>query len=244
MTFSNEIQQTKEDIALLQEKLEKLEELEEFNSFTLAERAYKKRYGHKPYPCGKWDIFEPAYNVGYNDGMENNKNFEPTPQEQENNEWRNVALRFGEELVSIGPCGYYDMTANDWLEWAKDAYGKNCDGWLKLVLKKQRKYEALTKKLQEKTVIEPTPQTPEQVEQGLRDAMKKAKEDGVFEKPKPKTLYDVIYEWKYDTYDPTCDDLVNMIEQWLPDEFDPNGSVYEYEIGWNEAIQSIKDKLK
>jgi hypothetical protein len=64
------------------------------------------------------------------------------------------------------------------------------------------------------------------------------------EEPKPKTLRKVIYEWKYDTYDPTCDDLVNMIEQWLPDEFDPNGSVYEYEIGWNEAIQSIKDKLK
>jgi hypothetical protein len=78
------IQQLKEDIAILQEKLQKLEELEEFNSFTLAERAYKKRYGHKPYPCGKWDIFEPAYNVGYNDGMENNKNFEPTPQEPEN----------------------------------------------------------------------------------------------------------------------------------------------------------------
>ena len=93
--------------------------------------------------------------------------------------------------------------------------------------------------------FEPTPQTPEQVEQGLRDATKKAKEDGVFEKPKPKTLYDVIYEWKYDTYDPTCEDLVNMIEEWLPDdEFDPNGSVYEYEIGWNEAIQAIKEKLR
>jgi hypothetical protein len=65
------------------------------------------------------------------------------------------------------------------------------------------------------------------------------------EEPKPKTLYDVIYEWKYDTYDSTCDVLLDMIEEWLPDdEFDPNGSVYEYEIGWNEAIQSIKEKLR
>jgi hypothetical protein len=74
-----------------------------------------------------------------------------------------------------------------------------------------------------------------------------SKEDCKVEEPKPKpeTLYDVIYEWKYDTYDPTCDDLVNMIEEWLTDdEFDPNGSVYEYEIGWNEAIQSIKEKLR
>jgi hypothetical protein len=90
---------------------------------------------------------------------------------------------------------------------------------------------------------QPTPQTPEQVEQGLRDAMKKAKEDGVFDEPKPKTLYDVIYEWKYDTYDPTCDVLVDMIEEWLPDDelrYDDE----EYEIGWNEAIQAIKEKLR
>jgi hypothetical protein len=244
MTFSNEIQQTKEDIALLQEKLEKLEELEEFNSFTLAERAYKKRYGHKPYPCGKWDIFEPAYNVGYNDGMENNKNFEPTPQEQENNEWRNVALRFGEELVSIGPCGYYDMTAGDWLEWAKGAYEKNSDDLLKLVLKKQRKYEALTKKLQEKTVIEPTPQTPEQVEQGLRDAMKKAKEDGVFDEPKPPTLLDIVYEWCDDDNDLPCEELVNRIKKWLSDEIEYEYGDGDYDKGWNDALCTIKEKLR
>jgi hypothetical protein len=249
--MTDTIQTVKEDIAILQEKLKKLEELDRVK--TPAEEAFYRIYSRYPDKLDDrhgslWNGFITGYDLGYvhatKDAIENNKNFEPTPQEQENNEWRNVALRFGEELVSIGPCGYDDMTANDWLEWAKDAYGKNCDGWLKLVLKKQRKYEALTEKLQEKTVIEPTPQTPEQVEQGLRDAMKQAKEDGVFEKPKPKTLYDVIYEWKYDTYDPTCDLLVDMIEEWLPDEFDPNDSVYEYEIGWNEAIQAIKDKLK
>jgi hypothetical protein len=64
------------------------------------------------------------------------------------------------------------------------------------------------------------------------------------EEPKPKTLHDVIYKWKYDTSDSTCDVLVDMIEEWLPDEFDPNDSVYEYEIGWNEAIQAIKEKLR
>jgi len=90
--------------------------------------------------------------------------------------------------------------------------------------------------------FEPTPQTPEQVEKSLKDAMKKAKEDGVFDEP--KTLYDVIYEWQYDTYDPTCDTLVDMIKEWLVDELDPNDSVYEYEIGWNEAIQAIKNKLR
>jgi len=70
----------------------------------------------------------------------------------------------------------------------------------------------------------------------------KYKEDGVFEKPKPKTLYDVIYQWKYDTYDPTCDKLVDMIEEWLPDdEFNLNKV---YQIGWNDALRSIKEKLR
>lgn len=32
--------------------------------------------------------------------------------------WREVALRLGEELASVGPDGYYSMTPNEWLEWA------------------------------------------------------------------------------------------------------------------------------
>jgi hypothetical protein len=61
------------------------------------------------------------------------------------------------------------------------------------------------------------------------------------EEPKPKTLRKVIYEWKYDTYDPTCDDLVNMIEQWLPDEIVEDE---DYDKGWNDALRSIKEKLR
>ena len=98
--------------------------------------------------------------------------------------------------------------------------------------------------------FEPTPQTPEQVEQGLRDAMKQAKEDGVFDEPKPKTLYDLIGNWWDNVFvlhnacnnETAIDYLVNDIEKWLPDdEFDPNEP---YEIGWNEAIQAIKEKLR
>ena len=32
--------------------------------------------------------------------------------------WRNAAIRVGEDLCSIGPFGYYDMTAEQWLGWA------------------------------------------------------------------------------------------------------------------------------
>ena len=32
--------------------------------------------------------------------------------------WRNAAIRVGEDLCSVGPFGYYDMTAKQWLDWA------------------------------------------------------------------------------------------------------------------------------
>ena len=38
--------------------------------------------------------------------------------EQEPVAWRNAALRVGEDLCSVGPFGYYDMTAQEWLDWA------------------------------------------------------------------------------------------------------------------------------
>ena len=38
--------------------------------------------------------------------------------EQELVAWRNAAIRVGEDLCSVGPFGYYDMTAEQWLDWA------------------------------------------------------------------------------------------------------------------------------
>jgi uncharacterized protein YqcC (DUF446 family) len=32
--------------------------------------------------------------------------------------WRNAAIRVGEDLCSVGPFSYYDMTAEQWLDWA------------------------------------------------------------------------------------------------------------------------------
>jgi hypothetical protein len=48
-------------------------------------------------------------------------------EEQEPVAWRNAAIRLGEELSSVGPDGYYNMTAEQWLDWAMDQQprGKN-----------------------------------------------------------------------------------------------------------------------
>ena len=49
------------------------------------------------------------------------------PEQQEYSTWKNAAIRLGEELSSVGPDGYYDMTAEQWLDWAMDQrpQGKN-----------------------------------------------------------------------------------------------------------------------
>lgn len=54
----------------------------------------------------------------------------PTEREQPAQEllaWKNAAIRVGEELSSVGPNGYYNMTADQWLAWAMDQQprGKN-----------------------------------------------------------------------------------------------------------------------
>ena len=45
------------------------------------------------------------------------------PQQEAKDEpvaWRDAAIRLGEELSSVGPDGYYDMDAKEWLDWAME----------------------------------------------------------------------------------------------------------------------------
>jgi len=56
-----------------------------------------------------------------------------------------------------------------------------------------------------------------------------------------KTLYDIIYEWKYNAYDPTCEELVSRIVDWLPNEYVSYG---EYNEGWNDCLKHLKENLR
>jgi hypothetical protein len=58
-----------------------------------------------------------AYQRGYMDGIAKGLRMEQA-EKQEPVAWRNAALRVGEDLCSVGPFGYYDMTAEQWLDWA------------------------------------------------------------------------------------------------------------------------------
>lgn len=70
------------------------------------------------------------------------------------------------------------------------------------------------------------------------------------EEPKPETLYDLIGNWWDNVFvvhnacnnETSIDYLVNDIEKWLPDEFKYDGE--DYDLGWNDAIKTIKIKLR
>ena len=89
----------------------------------------------------------------------------------------------------------------------------------------------------------PTPQTPEQVADGLKEAFREAVKQGVVSSStKRQTLTDLIYEWWDDHFtfqkDATMHDLVDRIELWLPKEHDTNS------YKWNECIRMIREKLR
>ena len=98
----------------------------------------------------------------------------------------------------------------------------------------------------------PTPQTPEQVADGLKKAFREAVKQGVVSSStKPQTLYDVIADWWDDTFtkrETSLHDLVDRIEEWLPKEQSAAGSQNAYVEctveGFNDCLDKIKNKLR
>ena len=135
--MQTEKEQIQNQIQELQEKLQKLEEVEnEKMEFKDEGRFHFFHYNGKPYqrleytviPNVSWfeslstleypiPVYEKVMNSELNKKLEELYQKQIVPEEPEDNEWKSVALRFGEELVSVGPCGYYDFTAGEWLEW-------------------------------------------------------------------------------------------------------------------------------
>jgi hypothetical protein len=61
------------------------------------------------------------------------------------------------------------------------------------------------------------------------------------EPPKPQTLYDALYE-KGSMYSSVCDTVVKIVKEWLPDEVEVDTK--EYNAGWNDCLQKIKENIK
>jgi len=184
MTFSNEIQQTKEDIALLQEKLKKLEELEIQKSKSPVEKAFKEVYGYYPGGCERsvWIAFQKGYEVAHKNTIENNKNFEPTPP---------ITNRFFEGNPPDG-----------------------CSSWSEFFEKFIRT--------------------------GNLRGLKISSLNNKVEEPKPRTLYDALDKLEKPMF---IDDICKVVEKWLPGCKKGVG-LPEYHLGWNDALRTIKDKLR
>lgn len=56
-------------------------------------------------------VFESGFDRGWKAALNSQT-------KSEVDEWKNAALRIGEDLCSVGPTGYYGMSAKEWLEWA------------------------------------------------------------------------------------------------------------------------------
>ena len=101
------------------------------------------------------------------------------------------------------------------------------------------------------------PQTPEQVADGLKEAFREAVKQGVVSSSnKPQNLTDLIYDWWEDIFtshsdldmEASIDDLVTRIEEWFPKEQSAAGSQNVYVEctveGFNDCLTKIKGKLR
>ena len=103
----------------------------------------------------------------------------------------------------------------------------------------------------------PTPQTPEQVADGLKEAFREAVKQGVVSSStKPQTLSDLIHDWWADVFTTGVDwdgdtciaTLIDEISLWLPKYQSAEGSQNAYVEsaveGFNDCLDKIRGKLK
>lgn len=266
MAFNNEIEKTKKEIEVLTAKLALLKEME--NHKTPCEIAYKDWWGEYPeletdgeFDVTRWHGFRAGYHFAYE---------EKVAQEPEENEWKSVALRFGEKLSGYLSDGYYELSPASWFRWAVFTYGKGQQ--IKDVVHESVKW------CEENPDKDPLdwvkPQTPEQTSQSLKEAFVEAQKtekwkeiqklideednDKNFknsldlirewgEKNKPPTLYQILWEWWEDIFTVNSNlDAENSID-CLVDIIDkkfipPSSERNTYD--WERCLKIMREKLR
>ena len=223
------IQQLKEDIAILQEKLQKLEEIEkqprmnlqqegEYAVVSYHNKVYYRLEGETTF---SWYI-KKGVSVTYPVPTLVMVNDAETERLLEGIYYNHIQVKKEKEQQ-------VKELVKESVKWCEENTDKDPLDWLK-------------------------PQTPEQVADGLKEAFREAVKQGVVSSSnKPQTLYDLIAEWwEYleDTLDmdSSIKDLVNDIEEWLPKEQSAAGSQNAYVEcsveGFNDAINKIRRKLR
>jgi hypothetical protein len=170
----------------------------------------------------RWVSFAAGYNasqIDYKVGA-----YQPTPQEPEENKWKTVALRFGRKLPVILPYSYDELSPNAWYRWVVFTY----DNYMK-----QRDIES---------GYHPTPQTPDKIEENLREAFKKVQQTEEWKETQRKidSNYDELVESGTEPSEPTS----TVFRQKL---FDGIKSVFydpEYErTHWKLKVDMAVDEV-
>jgi hypothetical protein len=262
-----EIEEIKAQIKVLEKKLSFLEELEKTKS--PVEEAYKDWWGEYPgtenwtSDATRWQGFQAGYEFAY--AISTAKEvMEKVQEEQEDNEWKSVALRFGEKLSGYLSDGYYELSPASWFRWAVFTYGKT-----QQVKETVRESVKWCEEHPDKDPLDYVkPQTPEETERGMRQQTEKWKEiqklideednDKNFknsldlikewgEKNKPPTLKELLWEWWEDIFtvdsdldaDASIDVLVDGIDkEFIPPSSEKNG--YE----WEKCLKIMREKLR
>jgi len=101
---------------------------------------------------------------------------------------------------------------------------------------------------------EPKPQTPEETEKSLKDAMKTAKAQGVFGEPETLTLKKLLTKWEVDftakwaknrnseLYEEELERFIQMFEEWLPNAI--RDVQNDWDDGYNSYHNTLMRKLK
>ena len=97
---------------------------------TSVEECYKDWWGIYPelendteYDVTRWQGFQAGYEFAY--AISTAKEvMEKVQEEQEEDEWKSVALRFGRKLPVILPYSYDELSPDAWFRWAVFTYGK------------------------------------------------------------------------------------------------------------------------
>jgi hypothetical protein len=232
------IQQLKEDIAILQMKLQKLEEtqmtLEKSGEFSIVsyngETYYRTLYD---VVCGGWYKTDTNGEVFYLVEDETERKLEKLYQEQ-------VVVKEPKKEQK------WDVVRES-VKWCEEHRDESVEDYL-------------------------TPQTPDKIEENLREAFKKVQQTEEWKETQRKidsknppkflkfelgqSLTDLIYDWWEDVFTKNSNDdiencigrLVYWIEEWLPDFQSAAGSQnVDTELlvdGYNDALKKIKSKLR
>lgn len=257
------IQQLKEDIAILQEKLQKLEEQDPEMLLLRQGKVDFVDYDRKKY-----------IRIEYTDSFAG--------------EYSWYVRRIGEDAIRpVRDVNVYasleELYQKEVVKQKDDYHYKIADEHgetnpykqgLNMIKKDKKTEELMTSKGYEKNSAgfwEPKPQSEEEVEEGLREAFREAVKQGVVSsvnKPtddfmdkmvdelKEQNLTDIIWNWWENVFRTNSDwsaensieHLVDLIEAFLPKPQSADGSQNVYVEcaveGYNDAIKQIKSKLR